>query len=141
MESIVKQENLSNKELAIISSYIETENKRRANCGATTSVVLSVLRKYKMSIGDKPELGLGKLYSKTGPKIVVTGRAKTARARAKPFKRTDKHVNLAYKYKNRGAQKSGAPRPRTQLGSRSSCKHQDFHGAISNFRFCGLLRT
>ena len=61
----MKLDKLSDKDLAKIASNIETENKRRANRKAAAAAIIAVLKKHKLSIGDIPELELGKRPSKT----------------------------------------------------------------------------
>ena len=96
----MKLENLSDKDLAKIASNIETENKRRAKRKAAAMAIIAVLKKHNLSIGDIPELELGKRPSKTGRKRSVVKKTKAARAKAKPSMKTDKRLKVAYKYKN-----------------------------------------
>lgn len=96
----MKLDKLSDNDLAKIASNIETENKRRANRKAAAAAITAVLKKYKLSIDDIPELGLAKRPSKAGRKRSVATRAKAAKAKAGPAKKADKRVKVAYKYKN-----------------------------------------
>ena len=96
----MKLENLSDKDLAKIASNIETENKRRANRKAAAAAIIAVLKKHKLSIGDIPELELGKRPSKTGRKRTVATKTSAAKAKAEPSRKTDKRLKVAYKYKN-----------------------------------------
>ena len=96
----MKLENLSDKDLAKIASNIETENKRRANRKAAAAAILTVLKEYKLSIDDIPELGLAKRPSKVGRRRSVATRAKATKAKARPTKKADKRIKVAYKYKN-----------------------------------------
>ena len=91
----MKLEDMSDKDLIKIAVDIKEENKRRANRKAAAIAIIAVLKKHRLSIGDLPELELGKRPSKTGRKRSVTTRAKTGEA-----KKTDKRVKVAYKYKN-----------------------------------------
>ena len=68
MELIIKLEDVSNRALAIVDSNMETENKHCANRKVGAAVFVSVLRKYKQSIGDIFELRLRKQSRKTGLK-------------------------------------------------------------------------
>ena len=104
----MKLDKLSDKELAKIANNIEAENKRRANRKAAAMAIIAVLKRHKLSIGDIPELELGKRPSKTGRKRAVA--AKTRRLRAKPVsaKKTGKRLKVSYKYKNpNGPEKMG----------------------------------
>ena len=96
----MKLDKLSDKDLAKIASNIETENKRRANRKAAAAAIIAVLKKHKLSIGDIPELELGKRPSKTGRKRSVAKKTMATRAKAKPSRKTDKRLKVAYKYKN-----------------------------------------
>ena len=109
----MKLENLSDKDLAKIASNIEMENKRRANRKAAAAAIIAILRKYKLSIGDIPELGLEKLSPKTELRRAVAFKRSAAKAKTKPSKKIDKRVTVAYKYKNpKGLEKwSGRGRP------------------------------
>ena len=96
----MKLDKLSDNDLAKIASNIETENKRRANRKAASAAIIAVLKKYKLSIGDIPELELGKRPSKTGGKRAVATKTSAAKAKAEPSRKTDKRIKVAYKYKN-----------------------------------------
>ncbi len=96
----MKLENLSDKDLAKFASNIETENKRRARRKAAAIAIIAVLKKHRLSIGDIPELELGKRPSKTGRKRPVAKKTMAARVKAKPTRKTDKRLKVAYKYKN-----------------------------------------
>ena len=96
----MKLDKLSDKDLAKIASNIEAENKRRANCKAAAMAITAILKKHKLSIGDIPELELGKRPSKTGRKRAVATKTVLAKSKAKPSEKTDKRVKVAYKYKN-----------------------------------------
>lgn len=96
----MKLDKLSDKDLAKIASNIETENKRRANRKAAAAAIIAVLKKHELSIGDIPELELGKRPSKTGRKRAVATETGAAKAKAKPSRKTDKRLKVAYKYKN-----------------------------------------
>ena len=96
----MKLDKLSDKDLAKIASNIETENKRRANRKAAAAAIIAVLKKHELSIGDIPELELGKRPSKTGRKRAVATKTSAAKAKAKPSRKTDKRLKVAYKYKN-----------------------------------------
>ena len=96
----MKLENLSDKDLAKIASNIETENKRRANRKAAAAAIIAVLKKHKLSNDDIPKLELETRSSKTGRKRAIAKKTVAARAKAKPAKKTDKRVKVAYKYKN-----------------------------------------
>ena len=96
----MKLDRLSDKDLAKIASNIETENKRRANRKAAAAAIIAVLKKHKLSIGDIPELGLEGRSLKTRRNRVDAKKAMAARAKAKPSRKTDKRVKVAYKYKN-----------------------------------------
>ena len=91
---------LSDKDLAKIASNIETENKRRANRKAAATAIIAVLKEHKLSIADIPELGLERRSLKTRRKRADAKKATLARAKAKPFRKTDKRAKVAYKYKN-----------------------------------------
>ena len=96
----MKLDKLSDKDLAKIASNIETENKRRANRKAAAASIIAVLKKHKLSIDDIPELRLERRSLKTRPKRADAKKAMAARAKAKPSRKTDKRVKVAYKYKN-----------------------------------------
>ena len=100
MELIIKLEDVSNRALAIIASNMETENKHSPNRKVAAAAFLSFLKKYKPSAFDKSELGMGKQSSKTRSKRAVATRAKTAMAKANPYKKMDKRLNVAYKHKS-----------------------------------------
>ena len=95
----MKLNDLSDKELAKIANNIKTENKRRANRKAAAMAILAILKKYKLSISDIPELGLKKRPSATGRNRSSAVMARTAKLRAGAAKKTDKRVKVAYKYK------------------------------------------
>ena len=109
----MKLDKLSDNDLAKIASNIETENKRRANRKAAAAAIITVLKKYKLSIDDIPELELGKRTSKIGRKRAGAKKTIAAKAKAKPSKTTDKRGKVALKYKNpMGPEKwSGRGRP------------------------------
>ena len=96
----MKLEDLSDKDLAKIAGNIKEENKRRANRKAAAMAIIAVLKKHKLSIGDIPELELGKRPSKTGRKRSVAKKTMATREKAKPSTKTDKRLKVAYKYKN-----------------------------------------
>lgn len=96
----MKLDKLSDKDLAKIASNIEIENKRRANRKVAAAAIIAVLKKHKLSIGDLPELELGKRPSKTGRKRSAAKKAMTAKAKAKSAKKTDRRAKVADKYKN-----------------------------------------
>ena len=96
----MKLDKLSDKDLAKVASNIEAENRRRANRKAAAIAIVAVLKKHKLSIGDIPELGLGKRPSKTGRKRAVATRTSAAKAKAEPSRKTDKRLKVANKYKN-----------------------------------------
>jgi len=68
VELIIKLEDVSNRALAIIASNMETENKHCTNRKVAAAAFISVLRKYKPSIGDIFKLRLRKQSRKTGLK-------------------------------------------------------------------------
>ena len=109
----MKLEDLSDKDLAKIAGNIKEENKRRANRKAAAAAIIAVLKKHKLSIDDIPELELGKRPSKTGRKRAVATETSAAKSKAKPSRKTDKRLKVAYKYKNpNGLEKwSGRGRP------------------------------
>ena len=109
----MKLDKLSDKDLAKIASNIETENKRRANRKAAAAAIITILKKYKLSIDDIPELELGKRPSKAGRKSAGAKKTMAAKVKAKRSKTTDKRVKVAFKYKNpKGSEKwSGRGRP------------------------------
>ena len=96
----MKLENLSDKDLAKIASNIKTENKRRADRKAAAAAIIAVLKKHKLSIGDIPELELGKRPSKTGRKRAVATETSAAKSKVKSYRKTDRRLKVAYKYKN-----------------------------------------
>ena len=96
----MKLENLSDKDLAKIASNIEMENKRRANRKVASAAIIAVLKKYKLTVDDIPELELAKRPSRNGRKRSVAKKALTAKTKANPFKKTDKRHRVSYKYKN-----------------------------------------
>ena len=100
MELIMKLEDLSDKDLAKIAGNIKDENKRRANRKAAAMAIIAILKKHKLSIGDIPELELGKRPSKTGRKRSVAEKTMAAKSKEKSSKKTDKRLKVAYKYKN-----------------------------------------
>ena len=91
----MKLENLSDKDLARIAINIEKENKVRANRKAAAAAIRAVLKKHRLSIDDISQLGLDSRPSKAKSKRAIPTKTKAASA-----KKTDRRVNVAFKYKN-----------------------------------------
>ena len=89
----MKLNDLSDKELAK-SNNIKIENVNRK---VAAMAILAILKKYKLSISDIPELGLKSDLRQLGVRIKCHT-ARTAKLRA-GAKKTDKRVKVAYKYK------------------------------------------
>lgn len=96
----MKLEDLSDKDLAKIASNIVKENKRRANYKAAATAIIAILKKYKISINEIPELGLEKRSSAVGKKKLIPTQAKHRGTKIKPSKKADKRLKVAHKYKN-----------------------------------------
>ena len=96
----MKLENLSDKDLEKIARNIETENKRRANRKAAATAIIAVLKKYKLSINDIPELKLGKRSLEEHTWQSNCHENKRSQGKSKAFRKTDKRLKVAYKYKN-----------------------------------------
>ena len=109
----MKLENLSDKDLEKIARNIATENKRRANRKAAATAIIAVLRKYKLSINDIPELKLENRSLKNIRGRATATKAIAAKSNVKNPKKTDKRHKVAYRYKNPGGPEkwSGRGRP------------------------------
>lgn len=96
----MKLDKLSDKDLVKIADNIKEENKRRANRKIAAAAIIAILKKYKLSVDDIPELELGKRPTKTGHKRAVAVKRIAAKAKTKPSKKTNKRGKVAYKYRN-----------------------------------------
>ena len=96
----MKLNKLSDKDLAKMASNIERENKRRSNRKAAATAIIAVLKKHNLSIRDIPELNLEKRPTKSERKRTVTTKKIPENIKAKPSRKTDKRIKVAYKYRN-----------------------------------------
>ena len=104
----MKLENLSDKDLEKIARNIATENKRRANRKAAATAIIAVLRKYKLSINDIPELKLENRSLKNIRGRATATKAIAAKSNVKNPKKPTNVIRLLTGIKTRGVRKSGA---------------------------------
>lgn len=93
-------ENLSDHELKLTARKIEAEAKLRANRRAAASAILIILKKYKLSIRDLPDLNLGQTNSKRLRKKSSTEPKRPRKTEVPNKQKIDKRAKVAFKYKD-----------------------------------------